>query len=75
MKLVYVTEITEVVPIDLVKEAGESSVGAVIDKSIARTIKHQREMREEHPEMQHDRMKSITVEFEDTDTPYLNQVY
>jgi len=22
-----------------------------------------------------DRMKSITVEFDDTDTPYLNQVY
>jgi hypothetical protein len=75
MKLIYVTEITEVVPIDLVKEAGESSVGAVIDKSIARTIKHQREMKQDRPEMTLDRMKSITVEFDDTDTPYLNQVY
>jgi len=75
MKLIYITEITEVVPIDLTQEAGESSIGSVIDKSIARTINHQREMKQDRPEKTLDRMKSITVEFDDIDTPYLNQVY
>ena len=75
MKLIYKTEITEVVPIDLTHEVTNNSVGSIIDESIAKTIKHMRKMREERPEMQHDRMKSITIEWEDIDINFLNQTY
>ena len=75
MKLVHVTEITEVEQIDIVNRDINNSVGDVINESIARVIKHRRKMREDRPERTPDRMKSITVEFEDSDTPYLFQTY
>jgi hypothetical protein len=75
MKLIYKTVITEVVPIDLVHKDINNSVGTEIDQSIERTMKHMQKMREEFPEKTPDKMQSITVEFEDIDLPYLNQVY